>query len=98
MVDEPAVVTGDNQRSRPLAQRIFQGLHSVEVEEIGRLIDNKNGRDRSQSYRNLRATLVARRQFGDRGCPHCGVQDSFPGFADSASPDFGGESKITDSR
>ena len=23
MVDEPAVVTGDNQRSRPLAQRFF---------------------------------------------------------------------------
>ena len=44
MVDEPAVVTGDNQRSRPPTQRIFQGLHTVEVEEIGRLIDEEDGR------------------------------------------------------
>lgn len=44
MVDEPAVVTGDNQRTFPLAQRIFQGLHTVEVEEIGRFIDEEDGR------------------------------------------------------
>ena len=44
MVDEPAVVTGDNQRTFPLVQRIFQGLHTVEVEEIGRLIDDEDGR------------------------------------------------------
>ncbi len=44
MFDEPAVVTGDNQCSFPLAQRIFQGLHTVEVEVVGRLIDDENGR------------------------------------------------------
>ena len=44
MVDEPAVVTGDNQCSFPPTQRIFQGLHTVEVEVVGRLIDDENGR------------------------------------------------------
>ena len=69
MVDEPSIVSGDDQRPIPSGQGRLESVDEVEVEVVRRLIDDENlwiGGDRQGE---LHPPSVALGELADRTAP-----------------------------
>ena len=65
---------GDDQRSGPVFQRCLEDLNGLDVEMVGRLVEEKAGGSLMRDYRQLRAGPLAGRQRRDSALGYFGVE------------------------
>src|SRR5436190_2010352 len=65
-VEEPTVMRDDQHRARELEQRLLQRPQRLDVEVVGRLVEQQHVRPGAQHLREMQPPALAARELADR--------------------------------
>ena len=67
-IEEPAIVRDHHGAAGEVEQRLLEGAQRVDVEVVGRLVEEQDVAARAQHLRQMDAVALAAREVADRFC------------------------------